>query len=143
MRFQECDTCRAKPGSPYLCEGCLNNRTLIDRFQQNPIELFCDKLDEWAGCIALSSGRILSSDDFSKSWRTVRLAIDKSCLLSRTLYGKENPSQTPCPVHKGIWSGCHFGNIPQDWIDDGCRCYQHTCGCTTGWNPDEHCGCVK
>lgn len=29
--FMECDTCRAKPGSPYLCQGCLHNRALIDR----------------------------------------------------------------------------------------------------------------
>lgn len=28
--FQECDACSAKPGSPYLCAGCLHNRTLID-----------------------------------------------------------------------------------------------------------------
>lgn len=25
--FVECDTCRAKPGSPYLCEACLIRRT--------------------------------------------------------------------------------------------------------------------
>lgn len=24
--FQECDTCRAKPGTPLLCSGCLHNR---------------------------------------------------------------------------------------------------------------------
>lgn len=28
--FLECDTCRAKPGSPTLCKGCLHNRTLIE-----------------------------------------------------------------------------------------------------------------
>ena len=27
--FMECDTCRAKPGTPELCEGCRNNRALI------------------------------------------------------------------------------------------------------------------
>ncbi len=27
--FMECDTCRAKPGSPTLCRGCLNNRQVI------------------------------------------------------------------------------------------------------------------
>lgn len=25
----ECDTCRVKPGSPILCQGCLNNRDSI------------------------------------------------------------------------------------------------------------------
>ena len=27
--FVECDTCKAKPGSPYLCSGCLKNRQII------------------------------------------------------------------------------------------------------------------
>jgi hypothetical protein len=27
--FMECDTCRAKPGSPALCRGCLHNREVI------------------------------------------------------------------------------------------------------------------
>lgn len=29
--FIECDTCRAKPGSPMLCEGCQHNRGVIER----------------------------------------------------------------------------------------------------------------
>lgn len=29
--FLECDTCRAEPGMPILCEGCLQNRAAIDR----------------------------------------------------------------------------------------------------------------
>lgn len=27
--FQECATCAVKPGSPILCESCLNNRSAI------------------------------------------------------------------------------------------------------------------
>lgn len=27
--FVECDSCRAKPGSPQLCNGCLQNRRTI------------------------------------------------------------------------------------------------------------------
>ncbi len=27
----DCDSCRAKPGAPDLCGGCLNNRTLVGR----------------------------------------------------------------------------------------------------------------
>ncbi len=30
MVFTECDTCRAKPGSPTLCSGCLANRNELD-----------------------------------------------------------------------------------------------------------------
>jgi len=29
LDFVECDTCRAKPGSPTLCRGCLRNRAVI------------------------------------------------------------------------------------------------------------------
>lgn len=34
--FLECDECRAKPGSPYLCKGCLHNRTLIAKLKYPP-----------------------------------------------------------------------------------------------------------
>lgn len=29
VEFVECDTCRAKTGSPILCNGCLKNRQII------------------------------------------------------------------------------------------------------------------
>ena len=29
IEFQECDTCKAKPGSPILCNGCVKNRQVI------------------------------------------------------------------------------------------------------------------
>jgi len=32
--FMECDTCRAKPGSPYLCVGCLHNREVINNLKK-------------------------------------------------------------------------------------------------------------
>jgi hypothetical protein len=88
----------------------------------------------------------------------VRLAVEKSCLLDRMIYGGEQPSQTPCPVHEGKWRGIGFmGPVsltvasPEgprimtqiEVIEAGCRCYKHTCGCTTGWQPDEHCGCLS
>lgn len=34
LDFQECDTCRAKPGSPTLCRGCLHNRAVISEFRK-------------------------------------------------------------------------------------------------------------
>lgn len=112
-------------------------------------ETFCDRMDEWA---TLKQG----DDHFNECWHYVRLMISKSCLLSRTLYGGERPSKTECPVHKGKWAGIHHGwpdtkwsdgspvkESPKlrEWYDAGCRCFQHGCGCTTGWQPDEHCGC--
>jgi len=32
--FIECDTCRAKPGMPILCWGCLHNRDLITKLRR-------------------------------------------------------------------------------------------------------------
>ena len=40
--FQECDTCRAKPGSPELCHGCYHNRSVIDKL--NSMVSLKDKL---------------------------------------------------------------------------------------------------
>lgn len=34
ITFMECDTCRAKPGMPTLCSGCLHNRAIISNIQQ-------------------------------------------------------------------------------------------------------------
>lgn len=120
-------------------------------------EQFCAKMDEWADLMcAKPNNRIGSAPEFASAWRVVRLAIHKSCLLSRTLYGGEKPSQTPCPVHKGVWVGIHHGwpntfwsgrpieesPLMRKWYDAGCRCAYHKhCECTTGWQPDEHCGC--
>lgn len=103
----------------------------------------CEKLAAWADVAGVG-----------------RHAVVKSDLLHRLIYGGERaPSKTPCPVHKGTWSGCHSGwpgdqwrdvagiLTPvkvepklQEWWDAGCRCATHKgSSCTTGWNPDEHC----
>lgn len=119
---------------------------------------FCNALDEWAGLMfkAKEVAHPAGAAEFQRQWREIRLMISKSCLLDRVIYGGEKPSKTPCPVHNGRWIGCHFGwpgtklangdPVQEDpmlrkWYDAGCRCFMHGCGCTTGWQPDEHCGC--
>lgn len=120
---------------------------------------FCNAIDEWAGFMIDATRQRVSKeagDQLDMNWRDLRLKIEKSCLLDRVLYNGEKPSRTPCPVHQGLWSGCHIGWPGQkwndgrpveessqcrEWYDAGCRCFLHSCGCTTGWNPDEHCGC--
>jgi hypothetical protein len=118
-----------------------------------PVNEYCANLREWAHLIDLRDNDAKQRDDF----RQIELSISKSCLLNRTIYCGEKPSQTPCPVHEGRWTGLHCGwpgstwsngeemeESPQlrEWYDAGCRCYQHRCGCTTGWQPDIHCGCL-
>ena len=34
LEFMECDTCRAKPGCPVLCHGCLHNRAAINNLRK-------------------------------------------------------------------------------------------------------------
>ena len=112
---------------------------------------YCRRLD-----IGLDLIRARYPEDVVAIDRVRNLLIGKSCLLDRLIYCGEEPSQTPCPVHQGAWSGIHLGWPGQRWSDGrpvpvaprlaewvaaGCRCYQHKCGCTTGWQPDEHCGC--
>lgn len=67
--------------------------------------------------------------EFRDHWRFMRLAIYKSNLLSRLIYSGEQLRTTPCPKHKGRWSGCVW--------DAQCECM---CGSNvTGWlpNPDD------
>ena len=130
--------------------------------KQDPSHV-CNAIRTWAALMEQSKrdrGDVEDAREFSFSWLTIHLGITKSCLLDRVLHGGESPSKTPCPVHKGKWSGCHMqeqfttpmsefaAGIYGDpsWVGKtmrelGCRCNLHTCGCTTGWNPDEHCGC--
>ncbi len=35
FEFMECETCRAKPGTPLLCSGCLHNRTVIATLRED------------------------------------------------------------------------------------------------------------
>lgn len=125
---------------------------------------YCESLRTWSKfMIEKENGSDDADRRFTKAAQIFDIAISKSCLLDRMINCGEQPSQTPCPVHEGRWSGCH-GPWPgamwisvengqkverpaepseqcQKWYDAGCRCFQHGCGCTTGWQPDEHCGC--
>lgn len=37
--YEECDTCRKKPGSPTLCSGCLHNRHIISQLNDEIMRL--------------------------------------------------------------------------------------------------------
>ena len=37
--FVECDTCRAKPGTPLLCAGCLQNRSTLGKLERHNAKL--------------------------------------------------------------------------------------------------------
>ncbi len=122
----------------------------------------CEKLAAWAGVARIRSRIDVTELGYSGSEGS--LVTSKSDLLLRMIYAGEMPSVTECPVHKGVWSGIHKGwpgteagmySAPEevadaegqafleDWYADGCRCFQHRGSqATTGWQPDEACGCV-
>ncbi len=65
MQFAECDQCRAKPGSPPLCAGCLNNRTVIGRYEE-----FMQEIMEATD--APPSLRLLAKYHLSDRWQFTR-----------------------------------------------------------------------
>ena len=60
--FIECDTCKAKPGHPILCDGCLENRVTIEAMQK--------ELDQFRSFVWLGKGEAGHTvwDDFKKDW---------------------------------------------------------------------------
>ena len=66
-----------------------------------PIDAYCAAFD------AYLSGRADRDDPVGAYCGTLRTRIRKSCLLDRLLYAGEPLSATPCPLHKGRWSGLH------------------------------------
>ena len=59
----------------------------------------CNTIAQWAEVAGVTTAA-------GSGWITVC----RSDLLKRLVYGGEaGPSQTPCPVHNGVWSGLHSG----------------------------------
>lgn len=87
-------------------------------------DTFCNQFHDWAKTKS-------DEKDFYRHWCTVTLAIGKSCLLDRLIYGGEKLRTRPCPKHKGTWSGISFSK------DEGCECSRGSCACTTGWLPND------
>lgn len=45
MEFIECDSCKAKPGTPTLCAGCLHNRAVIGKLLRTPVATAVDQVE--------------------------------------------------------------------------------------------------
>jgi hypothetical protein len=107
-----------------------------------PLSTFCNAMKIWAAaCITP-----LPDDDeqvrrwrkqFERHWRFLELAIRKSNLLYRLLYAAEELRKTPCPKHRGKWSGCSLDELTDTgWVrhPPQCEC-QHEDN-ITGWLPN-------
>jgi len=100
------------------------------------IDKFCEAMTTWARVCQEE----LSTDDdhrrrwrkeFREHWEFIQLAIFKSCLLDRLIYGGERLRDEMCPTHRGHWSGCNITG------ENPCQCQHDTC--ITGWlrNPGD------
>lgn len=69
--FMECDTCRAKAGSPVLCRGCLHNRDLISKLTAMPHK----KKSKKEGVLG--------------TWHMGHIALFGAILMSRGIIGKD------------------------------------------------------
>ena len=80
-------------------------------------EEYCDKFREWAKVMheayreceerkkAGEEPLYPQGEDFIAHLDAVMLAIAKSSLLNRTVYGGQKPRTEKCPLHRGHWSG--------------------------------------
>ena len=100
------------------------------------INKFCHAMDTWAHVcqkdLPTDSEHVRRwRKEFSQHWQFIRLAIAKSCLLDRLIYGGEKLRKEMCPIHQGRWSGCNISG------EDPCECQHDTC--ITGWlkNPED------
>ena len=93
-----------------------------------PVSEYCHALDEWARVMRESGYDTESAD----AWGRIRgLPLMKSNLAARLVYGKEAVRSRPCPIHKGRWSGCVWG---EQMCAEGCMFGSNV----TGWLPDDH-----
>lgn len=74
--FKECDTCKSKPGSPVLCDGCLHNREVIR-----------SKGSDWKTDFYNNS--VFRSGGFYPFRRTVEEFIEKLLLTQRKELGEK------------------------------------------------------
>ena len=92
-----------------------------------PIDRYCAGLRAWQRCLQEKAQRTKAKEDveFAGCVDDVFRQITKSNLLARVLYGGEAPRVEPCPTHKGVWSGCVFGDRECPHCMSGCN--------VTGW----------
>jgi hypothetical protein len=101
------------------------------------IEDFCAAMETWARVCQepLETDSAVTAEwrrQFTAHWSFMRLAITKSCLLDRLIYGGETLRTKLCPEHRGRWGGI---SSPACACDHGASEF----GEHTGWlkNPSD------
>lgn len=92
----------------------------------------CNTLRKWATLVSKQGDfNEAKTRQFYDHWTRIDLAISKSNFLARLFFTEDGVRKTPCPTHKGKWSGCV-------WVETGAG----PCACTvggnvTGWLPED------
>jgi len=93
-----------------------------------PVSRYCATFDAWIGAVGEGADRDGKDSGNAALYDTLtmaRLAVHKSNLLWRLIYGGEQLRTEMCPEHKGRWSGCA-------WPDSACPHCMHGSN-VTGW----------
>lgn len=101
-----------------------------------PVSEYCNAFDAWAMVLEENHGNHEKEGHRAFSFvdhiDDIRLAIRKSCLLDRLIYGGEKLRTRMCPDHRGRWSGIdagpQYGKHPHGHCERGCY--------LTGWLPE-------
>ncbi len=89
-----------------------------------PISEYCEAFRTWADCIQKAKDNGKDRFYYAEYLPDILRDIRKSSLLWRLLYGGQKLRKTPCPEHKGRWSGIPFEKLE--------------CGCDLiGWLPED------
>jgi hypothetical protein len=84
-----------------------------------PVSRYCDALQTWGQAIVDRDGY---EAELPAAINGVFLAIRKSNLLARLIYGGEELRTRKCPEHEGRWSGigiCRHGCGETGWLPNG------------------------
>lgn len=89
-----------------------------------PVSEVCGALRDWRNAMAEEG----EHESLVAALDSVQAAVWKSNYLARRIYGGEAHRVQKCPIHKGHWSGCAFG----DRVCPHCMSGSNV----TGWLPN-------
>ncbi len=70
------------------------------------VEHYCRQFAIWSNACRDESDGSPWAKSIAEAFETIHLAVYKSNLLFRLIYGGEKLRTEKCPIHQGRWSGC-------------------------------------
>lgn len=101
-KFMECDTCRAKPGAPTLCEGCLHNRAVIERLTTPVV------IDELFTAFYQAYPRKVGKPNALKAWKKFKVDAELAVKIMASLDAHKQTKQ---------WRDKQYIPHPATWLN--------------------------